>query len=364
MVDTTGHFCVLGTATKERHLAFAEGLLSDYEKLTRKTLTKLQNTEKAATKPEPLLANMNYAVTAARIMQSSLRESLDKTTDRARAVSCGGNDATSCGECMGPENHPSACNGDCMFDGQMCILKPSAKSYAFGGDTLKIPDGVDYAYMGIKKQKVSCGGVDADRCELCDAQTGEGASQCHGDCYWSAEDVCIPKFETMQRHTRDAEDSLKTLLQLVEHGYNILKSDKEKVDVSNPANGLEKQFPTGGKRDLHKLGDRDLDMVNGMIPDIAKLLKRSEVQLEKALPQVSCGGTNADSCAECMPNPGSGHDMDAMYCNGDCHFHRGECVLTRAAALLQEADAAKQEDKTQAAAQAREVRHLRIEDTK
>ena len=33
--------------------------------------------------------------------------------------------------------------------------RPSAKSYAFGGDTLKIPDDVDYAYMGIKKQKAS-----------------------------------------------------------------------------------------------------------------------------------------------------------------------------------------------------------------
>ena len=69
----------------------------------------------------------------------------------------------------------------------------------------------------------------------------------------------------------------------MDHGYSILKSDKL------------------GNSDAHELGDRDLDMVNGIVPDIAKLLKRSEVELKKALPQVSCGGANADSCAECVP---------------------------------------------------------------
>ena len=47
---------------------------------------------------------------------------------------------------------------DCIFEKyEICTWapRPSAKSYSFGGDTLKIPDGVDYAYMGIKKQKAS-----------------------------------------------------------------------------------------------------------------------------------------------------------------------------------------------------------------
>ena len=40
-VDETGKLCVLGTEMKEQHLKFAEGLLSNYETLTRKTLGKL-----------------------------------------------------------------------------------------------------------------------------------------------------------------------------------------------------------------------------------------------------------------------------------------------------------------------------------
>merc|ERR1719487_691964 len=219
--------------------------------VTRKKLSKLQHTADAATQPAPLLASMNSALTAARIMQTSLKESLDKTTDSAHGVSCGGHDATSCEACMGDIPEPSKCNGDCSYDGEICVLRPAAQRFALGGDPSKVPIGdADYAFVGINKQKVSCGGSDADRCELCGAGLQEGASQCNGDCYFSAGGTCMPKFETMQRHTKDAEDSLKTLLQLVDHGYSILKSDKL------------------GNSDFHELGDRDLDMVNGMVPDI------------------------------------------------------------------------------------------------
>jgi hypothetical protein len=359
MVDPSGHFCILGSALKERHLAYAEGLLTDYEKLTRKTLNKLHRTDEK--NPASLLKNMNTALTAARIMQSSLKESLDKTTEKTRRVSCGGHDADTCEQCMGPNDEKLKCNGDCMHDGEICVLKPTAPSLTFGGDAVKLDDEA-IGFIGLKKPTVSCGGVDKDRCELCE-KPGEGASTCHGDCYYSAGGVCVPIFATMQRHSSEAEDSLQTLLQFVDHGYYILQSDKETVDVSDPALGLQKQFPAGGLMELHKDTDRDLDLVQGIVPKIQKLLRRSEVELEQASPKVSCGGSDADSCAECMPPPGSGHEIDVTFCNGDCHFHMGECVHKGAASLLAESDQAKLDDEKAAAEKkAKGSRQLRTED--